>query len=130
MQDSLLDAANKFKIGQWVFMYVEPQNSTCPESSPVWQCEVNAIKATRKLVISSHKEKNKDEIEIQLTVSFGFDTRTSPVGNFFTDLEEAKEYAIKQLEKIKQNRIKNREKSDEELSSALSSLKEQTVEDY
>ena len=103
--ESVINYASQFKIGQTVYMYVRPMHSNQPDTSPIWECEVEDIITTKTSAISKYPESQKDEVKIELGVRFGFNSRTYPIDNFFVTLKEAKAYAMHELTRIKNKRI-------------------------
>lgn len=100
--DELLELTKKYKHGESVYVYVQPGHSTNPEYSPLWEAIINYVEVTRKLTV--YDDETKEEIEIKLNLGCGFDNITRSSNDVFTDFEEAKAYAVEQLEALDQKR--------------------------
>lgn len=124
MTDKLLEVANEFKPGDQVFVYTKPAWSSCPETSPIWQCTVSSVEATR--VVEIFDDEQKETIEVKLKLSCGFDSFTRKSTEVFTELEAAKEYGLKQLDEL----LKERSKFDSKIAMASDELKKQEVSEW
>lgn len=116
--------ASQFSIGQTVYMYVAPNESNQPETSPVWECVIEDIITTTVSTVSEYPESQKEEIKIQLGVKFGWNHKTYPADRFFTTLSAAKKHAISELIRVKAKRIERVE----EIESAMADLIQQGVD--
>jgi hypothetical protein len=101
--DQLLEMTKKYKHGESVYVYVPPGHSTNPEDSPLWEGIIHYVEATRKL--SVYDDEVKEEIEITLNIGCGFDNITRSSKDVFTDFEDAKAYALEQMQAIDEKRI-------------------------
>ena len=115
--------ASQFSIGQTVYMYVAPNESNQPETSPVWECVIEDIITNKVSTVSEYPESHKEEIKIQLGVKFGWNNKTYPADKFFTTLAAAKKHAISELIRVKAKRIERVE----EIESAMVDLMQQGV---
>lgn len=127
--DKLLKLAKKYKVGQTVFVYVEPRHSTSPETSPIWQGELEQVSAVRKITFGKDDSDDlsikKESIEFTLSVAFLLQTREYSEEDVFFSLEEAKAHAREQFAGIYNRRdifLKN-------LKSASAELEAQVIED-
>jgi len=127
---SVIHNGNEICINKQVFVYTEPKNSTRPETSPIWQGKVENIVMLNTAEASYLTKDIKETVDITITIDTGCHSRKYPADRIFTNLGVAKEFARKELEKLKSSLVKERLQQDSDIVQALIEIEAQVVEDF